>query len=223
MEVTIAQLGLLFYFAIVFLVICIAAKKNNKRKNNYNNNNSYFYNNPRQNANGNTWQNRPDYFRQNPTDRSWQSQHGNSAGFQEPPMYPYIRKNLLTDTEHQFYRILKGKCDQNNIIVCPKVRLEDFINVTVNENKLKYRGYIRSRHVDFILCDRNLNIIAGVELDDNSHKSVEARKIDDFKNKLFYTIRIPLHRVPIGSVNFSTAVDGIIESYKMFDRFKQRG
>ena len=67
--------------------------------------------------------------------------------------YPYKQKYLLTKNEYKFYKTLKTICDQKQIIICPKVRLEDFIEVKENENKQKYRGYIKSRHVDFLLCD----------------------------------------------------------------------
>ena len=85
--------------------------------------------------------------------------------------YPYRKKYLLTKAEYIFYKLLKSKCDERNMLICPKVRLEDFIQVTAKEQVYKYRGYIKSRHIDFLLCDSGLNIIAAVELDDNSHRT----------------------------------------------------
>lgn len=108
---------------------------------------------------------------------------------------PYEKKDLLTKTEHSFYKILKSKCDEENLIICPKVRLEDIVNVTTRENKLKWRGYIKSRHIDFLLCDYDLNVIAGLELDDYSHNSKKAQQTDLFKNNLFENIGIPLFRI----------------------------
>ncbi|MDE7211838.1 MAG: DUF2726 domain-containing protein, partial [Lachnospiraceae bacterium] len=34
---------------------------------------------------------------------------------------------------------------------------------------MKYRGYIKSRHVDFLICDSALHILAALELNDPSH------------------------------------------------------
>ena len=113
--------------------------------------------------------------------------------------YPYRRKHLLTKTEYRFYKELRGVCDKKNIIICPKVRLEDFIDVTCAEERAKYRGYIKSRHVDFILCDNDLNILAAIELDDYSHNSEGAIRIDEFKDNLFKQIGIPLNRIKVTS------------------------
>lgn len=113
----------------------------------------------------------------------------------EFPYMPYQRKKLLTYTEYQFYKIMKQACDEKNLLICPKVRLEDFINVTERKYKMKYRGYIKARHVDFIVTDSQLNVLCGIELDDPSHNTQEAAKTDAFKNKLFRTIGIPLFRI----------------------------
>jgi hypothetical protein len=109
--------------------------------------------------------------------------------------YPYTSRYLLTKTEYAFYRLLKEKCDGYGFLICPKVRLEDFIAVTNTKQMGKYRGYIKSRHVDFLICDSKLHILAGLELDDDSHNRREARRTDEFKNRLFAKIGIPLYRI----------------------------
>ena len=53
--------------------------------------------------------------------------------------YPYKQKYLLTKTEYKFYKTLKTICDKQQIIICPKVRLEDFVEVISKDNKQKYR------------------------------------------------------------------------------------
>ena len=108
---------------------------------------------------------------------------------------PYKKRKLLTYTEYTFYKIMKKACDEKNLLICPKVRLEDFIDVTDKKNRMKYRGYIKSRHVDFIITDSKLNLLCGIELDDPSHQKPEAAKTDAFKNELFQTINIPLFRI----------------------------
>ena len=132
--------------------------------------------------------------------------------FQEPELYPYKKKYLLTKAEYAFYKILKAKCDERNLLICPKVRLEDFIQVTTKEELFKYRGYIKSRHVDFLICDNKLNIIAAIELDDSSHNTSKAQKTDIFKNHLFHTIQIPLHRIPTSNGTYEFAIDNILQS-----------
>lgn len=124
--------------------------------------------------------------------------------------YPYAAKNLLTNTEYAFFRKLRTVIP-GSYMICPKVRLEDLCYVTDKQNYLRYRGYIRSRHVDFVICDFNCNILLAIELDDASHEDRTARQIDDFKNKLFKKIGIPLYRVPVQE-NYQKDLDLIIEA-----------
>ena len=108
---------------------------------------------------------------------------------------PYERRNLLTRTERQFYTLLARGCREHNLLICPKVRLEDLVYVTDKNNRAKYRGYVKSRHVDFVLTNEALQPIAAIELDDPSHDSHLAMQIDEFKDHLFETIELPLFRV----------------------------
>lgn len=124
--------------------------------------------------------------------------------------YPYSKKFLLTRTEYYFYRILKEKCDRNSLLICPKVRMEDFINVDAKQNINKYRGYIKSRHIDFIICDKDLYILAGLELDDPSHNSYYAQRVDNFKNDVFLKIGIPLYRIPVESKMYEQRINDMI-------------
>ena len=113
--------------------------------------------------------------------------------------YPYRKKDLLTPTEYEFWVVLKDACNNKNLLICPKVRMEDFINVEVDEyaKKQSHRGKIKSRHIDFMICDSNLNILAGIELDDKSHDKEKAKETDRFKDQVFLDIRIPLYRVKV--------------------------
>ncbi len=125
--------------------------------------------------------------------------------------YPYKKKYLLTKTEYAFYRILKKKCDEAHLLICPKVRLEDYIQVDAKENIQRYRGYIKSRHVDFLLCDDKLNILGAIELDDKSHNSQKQMENDKFKDKLFEAVKLPLFRVLVAEKDYSEKIQQIIE------------
>lgn len=113
----------------------------------------------------------------------------------QPEYMPYAKRSILTKTEQNFYTILVYEAQKRNLQVCPKVRLEDIIRVTDKQNETKYRGYIKSRHVDFVLLNPYSETIAAVELDDPSHNTQKAAKVDTFKNNLFKTVGIPLIRI----------------------------
>ena len=112
---------------------------------------------------------------------------------------PYAKGSLLTKTEHTFFVALVRESLKRRLLVCPKVRLEDIIFVTDWQNRFKYRGYIKSRHVDFVLINPKGETACAIELDDPSHYSAKAAQADEFKNKLFYTVKIPLIRIFVGS------------------------
>lgn len=130
-------------------------------------------------------------------------------------VFPYKQKYLLTKTEYKFYKTLKEICDQKQIIICPKVRLEDFIEVSQTENKQKYRGYIKSRHVDFLLCDSKLYIKAGIELDDSSHNTAKAQEVDELKDNIFNAINIPLYRIKTNSQDYTAEINNIIKKLSL--------
>lgn len=110
---------------------------------------------------------------------------------------PYKAATLLTDCEYEFYRYLRVVCKAYDIIICPKVRMEDFIEVTtkIYSEKQRYRGYIKSSHVDFLLCDDDFKIMCAIELDDRSHWSKKAQEKDERKDEIYRTVSIPLFRV----------------------------
>lgn len=125
----------------------------------------------------------------------------NSTGAVEPEeeIYSfYRRKYLFTKNEFYFYKQLQKISEEKNLIPLAKVRLADFVEVTSKSDYMKYFAKIRSKHIDFLLLEKEtLKIVVAIELDDNSHINEK----DEFKNKLFEQINIPLIRCKgIGTV-----------------------
>ena len=67
--------------------------------------------------------------------------------------------------------------------------------VTDKNNFLQYFRKISQKHVDFVICDKNLRVLFAVELDDSSHNTADARKRDLFKDQAFRAAKIPLKRI----------------------------
>lgn len=115
--------------------------------------------------------------------------------------FPYVKKELLSKSEKEFYYELYKYACQKDYLVFTKVRLADFCEVDTEklfkDKYMKYFAKIRAKHVDFLLCDKNLKILAAIELDDKSHNYKAAKENDEFKNKLYKTIDIKLVRVKI--------------------------
>jgi len=110
----------------------------------------------------------------------------------------YKKKLLLTKREYAFYKSLKPITDKYNLHILAKVRLEDIVSVSNNlpyKEKNAARNRIKPRHIDFVLVDQDFYLKLAIELDDNSHDTAKAQKIDQFKDKLLETTGIPLIRI----------------------------
>lgn len=125
----------------------------------------------------------------------------------------YKKRLLLTKPEYGFWGVLKKKCDEQGLLICPKVRIEDFVTVICDDAKLRqrYRGYVKSRHIDFLLCDSKLSILAGVELDDKSHDKGNVKKVDTLKDDVFGAIGVPLYRIKAHG-GYESQIDDIFVS-----------
>lgn len=107
--------------------------------------------------------------------------------------YSYTRfkkKDVLTIAEKQFYNILK-KYIRNEYLIIPQAVLSSFIDC----NEFMYRNKINRKTVDFIIVDRQFNVICAIELDDRSHDKYNRKKRDAFVNSLFANVGIKLLRI----------------------------
>ncbi len=107
--------------------------------------------------------------------------------------------SLLTATELEFFRALE-QAVENNWYAFSKVRLEDIIKVEKGiERKKAYglRNRIKSRHIDFVLCDKkSLEVLICIELDDSSHQRKDRIARDQFVDKALSVSGIPIIHIP---------------------------
>lgn len=109
--------------------------------------------------------------------------------------YPYAARHLLTKREYRFYLLLKEVADEYHYIICPKVGVKDLLAVTDKKQYMKYFHKIAQKHVDFVICDKDLYVLFAIELDDSTHETRGAKKRDRLKNKAFAAAGIPLKRI----------------------------
>lgn len=115
--------------------------------------------------------------------------------------YPYVNcGSILTPTELKFFNDLKPVI-KGDWHIFTKVRLEDIINVKSGlDKKVAYgsRGRIKSRHIDFVLCEKDtLNILMCIELDDRSHERKDRVERDTFVNKAVRDAGLTIVRIPV--------------------------
>jgi len=109
--------------------------------------------------------------------------------------YPYAARHLLTKREYRFYLLLREVADEYHYIICPKVGVKDLLSVTVQKQYMKYFHKIAQKHVDFVICDKDLYVLFAIELDDSTHETKDAKKRDHLKDKAFAAAGIRLKRI----------------------------
>ena len=103
------------------------------------------------------------------------------------------------------------------------MRIEDFVGVKkigAPKNKLfGLRGKIKSRHVDFLLCDKLMKPVMAIEVDGLSHRSKKAIERDNFINTLYKDVELPIKHVMVGS-KFIDEVENIKQRLLIGDDLK---
>lgn len=124
--------------------------------------------------------------------------------------YPYKKVDLLlTKAEQNFFLVLSMAISDKNYYICPKVRLADIIQVDSKDNYQSYFNKIKSKHIDYVICDRTtFKIIYAIELDDTSHNLEHRINRDDFILNALSNADIELIRF---KVNYSYKVSEIKE------------
>lgn len=103
----------------------------------------------------------------------------------------YEARPLLTDHEMNFYRALKPIADNLGLSIISKVRMADLVKPTANYYRerseyMSYFGKIKSKHVDFVLCDPDtLKVKLLIELDDRSHDTNRVINRDEFVENVY--------------------------------------
>lgn len=101
----------------------------------------------------------------------------------------YQKKWLLTRNEWYAHKKLKELADQQGLIICPKVRMLDIVEPRKGEKDYKSLFYkIQAKHVDFVICDEGMKILAVLELDDSSHDQKDRQSRDSFVDEVLESV-----------------------------------
>lgn len=110
---------------------------------------------------------------------------------------PFFRRRyLLTVPEKRFYNVLRRVVAPHAVLA--KVRLADLVEADDRHLLRKSNfDYIKSKHIDFVICDAALSPIIAVELDDSSHHRPDRVARDRDVNRILEIASLPLLRVPV--------------------------
>lgn len=129
-----------------------------------------------------------------------------------PTSFPYEAKpGLFTRNELPLFHTLREAFPE--LTVHGKVRLEDIVGVRrglSREDRWRYRGHIKSRHVDYLLVDPVSGaFVCVVELDDASHAQRAAAHGDAIRSGALAAAGVPLLRVQTNLVGVDELRDRV--------------
>ncbi|OGK56462.1 MAG: hypothetical protein A2665_00770 [Candidatus Zambryskibacteria bacterium RIFCSPHIGHO2_01_FULL_46_30] len=121
----------------------------------------------------------------------------------EKPLAFKQRDRVMNSSEQALFINLQ-KVLGERFIILSKVRIEDFVEVVRNgfDQRKVYgnRARIKSRHVDFLICEAlTTKPVLAIELDGNSHYRQDRRERDNFVNELYSSIGLRVEHVLVGS------------------------
>jgi len=117
-----------------------------------------------------------------------------SEGGQPPPFEK--KAYFFSRAERSFFEVLRQAVGEQYHIFA-KVRMEDLLILPRGTEKRQgWLNRVRSKHVDFVLCDRkDIAPTLVIELDDKSHDRDAARDRDATKDSILKAAHLPLLRV----------------------------
>ena len=129
-------------------------------------------------------------------------------------IYPYqLRPHLLTAAERAFFAVLQEAAG-DQFLVFAQVRVADVVQVIKGtEPWSRYFNRIKSKHVDFLLCEPKTVIpLAAIELDDSTHDRPERQARDRFLDQVFQAAGLPLIHVPVQRAYSVTELQHVLVS-----------
>jgi hypothetical protein len=123
---------------------------------------------------------------------------------------PFFRRQyLLSVPEKRFYNVLREVVAPHAVLA--KVRLADLVEADERHILRKSNfDHIKSKHIDFVVCDAALSPLIAVELDDSSHQRPDRVARDWDVNRILEIASLPLLRVPVRRTYDAKAIENEI-------------
>ncbi len=112
--------------------------------------------------------------------------------------YPFNKvDSIVTNVEKVFLQVLLSIVPSDDFYILTKVRLADIVQVRKGtKDYVKHFNKIKSKHIDFVICDRvDFEPLLAIELDDPSHLKEDAKQRDYVKDKILEASEIPILRI----------------------------
>lgn len=112
--------------------------------------------------------------------------------------WPFYAKKPLTQPEQVLYHRLVAALPDH--IVLAQVQLSRILGVKQGNNFHEWNNRINRMSLDFVVCGKDANIIAAIELDDKTHEKASRKEADDKKNKALSSAGVRLVRWQVNAL-----------------------
>ena len=133
--------------------------------------------------------------------QGWQTPRSTQANQKTLRAYERRQSIFVNGAELAFFKAL-DRYKPSAFHIFTKVRLEDILKVRSGikdkQKHWQYRGRIKSRHMDYVICDGKGRFICAIELDGSSHRTGQTDMTDRFKDSIFRHAGLTLYRVKTG-------------------------
>lgn len=126
----------------------------------------------------------------------------------EPEIWPfYARKPLSNPEQVLYFRLLKALPDH---MVLAQVQLSRFLGVKKGNNFQSWLNRINRMSADFVICNKDANVIAVIELDDATHNSQKRLEADSKKDKALSSVGLKVIRWNVKAIPNENEIVGLI-------------
>lgn len=109
----------------------------------------------------------------------------------ETENFPYSRRHdFFSAAERSFYEMLRRLTPEHTVFA--KVRLADLVCVHGSVSGRSQLNQIDRKHIDFVVCDKNLVPVVAVELNDEPQTLGDRRARDEYVEKVLASASLPV-------------------------------
>jgi len=134
---------------------------------------------------------------------------------------PYLRnETLFSDGERSFFEVLSLVAKDNDYLLFAKVRLAELLVIPKGvPNWITHWNRISSKHVDFVVCDRDsTEPLVVVELDDSADERPKTTEKDSFLEEALDSAGLPLLRIKVAdSYNPKELAEKIEQAFMIYE------
>ena len=119
------------------------------------------------------------------------------------------RRSFMNSSEATFFHMFVKELPQD-FYIFPKTRVADVVETLNGNGYYHRRNKVLPRHVDFLICNPQLEPVMAIEIDGASHNSPDRIERDHEMDEIFSSVGIPLKHVKVGT-SFDIACKTFVE------------